>query len=411
MKNKLKKVVQESLAQTFVKKPLPDPHLSDSGPSTSDPKVLSPGQTGKGVPPADGKETPELISPLIQAVKVSENGSNVKVVEDESGINDPDKQQSFRRWWLKYKPTFGCLGETHVLEPNARRIIASILRGWRMEPNYEYSHIGKLWVVWDPAISLIVYNKSLQQITCGVEIPGISTSFTTTFTYASNIKAERRDLWKELQVIATNRYLVGSPWLVTGDFNQTLTASDHSLREEFDGLSAGSREFQHCLNVTGLFDLPYTGPVFTWWNHRRATPIAEKLDRILGNDQWLLSFPEAHASFEAPLFSDHAACCIRIPDSATTPKRPFKFNLHLLQHPDFLSIVEEAWRGFEVEGSPMKQVSRKLKLLKRILKELDHSAYSNIQKRTAETLAQLQQSQNAMLSDPSRGGRESSFGP
>ncbi|VVB14170.1 unnamed protein product [Arabis nemorensis] len=61
----------------------------------------------------------------------------------------------------------------------------------------------------------------------------------------------------------------------------------------------------------------------------------------------------------------------------------FKFNQHLLQHHDFLSIVEEAWRGFTVVGTPMQQVSKRLKLLKHILKELDHSAYSNIQKRTS----------------------------
>lgn len=96
-----------------------------------------------------------------------------------------------------------------------------------MEPNYEYSPIGRLWLVWDPMVSLVVYSKSLQQITCGVLLSEISRSFTVTFVYASNLRTVRRDLWIALQALGNNNNLVNSPWLVAGDFNQTLKASEH----------------------------------------------------------------------------------------------------------------------------------------------------------------------------------------
>ncbi|VVB05233.1 unnamed protein product [Arabis nemorensis] len=231
------------------------------------------------------------------------------------GINDLNKHQCFRSWRLKNKPFIGCLVETHVLEPNAPSVIASILPGWRMESNYQYSHIGKLWLVWDPAISLVMYKKSLQQITCGVFLAESCRSFTITFVYASNLRAVRRDLWAEIHDIGRNQNLVNSPWLVVGDFNQTLVASDHSLRDEFETVSPGSREMQHCLN-------------------------------------------------------DHDACCFRIPNLAPKPKRPFKFNLHLIHHPEFLSIVEEAWRGFRVVGSSMQQTTRHIPIYRRELLKL-----------------------------------------
>lgn len=55
----------------------------------------------------------------------------------------------------------------------------------------------------------------------------------------------------------------------------------------------------------------------------------------------------------------------------------------------------------------MQQVSTKLKLLKRILKELDHSTYSDIQKKTLEALEKLKQTQNDLLSGPTRERAES----
>ncbi|VVB14450.1 unnamed protein product [Arabis nemorensis] len=116
---------------------------------------------------------------------------------------------------------------------------------------------------------------------------------------------------------------------------------------------------------------------------RALNPIAEKLDRMLGNDQWLLKFPDSSFSFEELLFSDNAACCFRIPDLAPKPKRPFKFNLHLIHHPEFLSIVDEAWRGFRVVGSSMQQ------------------------KRTSEALESLKLSQQELLSSPSTIAAES----
>lgn len=50
----------------------------------------------------------------------------------------------------------------------------------------------------------------------------------------------------------------------------------------------------------------------------------------------------------------------------------------------------------------MQKVNRKIKLLKEILKKLDHYIYSGIQLRTVEALADLKKSQKIMLSSPSR---------
>lgn len=187
--------------------------------------------------------------------------------------------------------------------------------------------------------------------------------------------------------------------MVTGDFNQTLT--EHSQRDEYEVVSGGGRELQNCLNACELMDLPAHGPIFTWWNHQQSHHIAEKLDRVLGNFQWLATFPNSIITFEEPLFSDHASCCIRFQDLGPRIVRPFRFNHHLMQHVRFLDVVKESWTTSQVDGSPMLRISRKLKLLKTKLRELNRSAFSGIENRVRVALADLKAAQVTMLTLPS----------
>lgn len=60
--------------------------------------------------------------------------------------------------------------ETHVREENTSSIIQSVVLGWRSDDNYLHSEGGRVWVVRDPTVSLIVYAKSAQSVTCGVFI-------------------------------------------------------------------------------------------------------------------------------------------------------------------------------------------------------------------------------------------------
>lgn len=200
------------------------------------------------------------------------------------GINDPDKQKRFKDCCHRHRPIFGCLLETHVLEHNATNVLNNILPGWNLVANYEYSHIGRIWVVSSTAISVMVYSKSQQHITCGISWHDRGIEFTATFVYGANLRNERLQLWDQIRRLALDTPLRHSPWMVLGDFNQTLLPSKHSIREEFEVVSAGSRELGDCLQDAELLDLPAQGPIFTWWNHQQANPIAEKLDRITGND-------------------------------------------------------------------------------------------------------------------------------
>lgn len=184
-------------------------------------------------------------------------------------IKDLFKQHLFKYWCQIHRPLFVCLLETHVQEPNVSGILNSILPGWRLQANYEHSPLGKLWVVWDHLVSLIVYKVSLQMITCRVSLRNGRYNFTVSFIYVANLWEERSILWRELTDLSATSPLASSPWLVFSDFNQTISSHEHSNGDDYEESSAGSSELSDCLASSVLLDLlPFQGPLFTLWNHQ-----------------------------------------------------------------------------------------------------------------------------------------------
>jgi hypothetical protein len=65
--------------------------------------------------------------------------------------------------------------------------------------------------------------------------------------------------------------------------------------------------------------------------------------------------------------SDHVPCVIQI--GASVPKTQIlRFEIFLLDHPDFQDIVKTAWEHENRAISPAANISAKFKLLRRILK-------------------------------------------
>ncbi|XP_074304660.1 uncharacterized protein LOC141639429 [Silene latifolia] len=71
-------------------------------------------------------------------------------------------------------------------------------------------------------------------------------------------------------------------------------------------------EFNSCLERCGLDDLPDIGCEFTWFNkHDLSTRVYSKLDRVLTNADWILTFTQTYASFPSPNVSDHCPALLQ----------------------------------------------------------------------------------------------------
>nr|AAD17416.1 putative non-LTR retroelement reverse transcriptase [Arabidopsis thaliana] len=83
-------------------------------------------------------------------------------------------------------------------------------------------------------------------------------------------------------------------------------------------------------------------------------------------------------------FSDHVSCGVVLEADGISVKRPFKFYNFLLNNEEFLNVVIENWYSTNVVGSHMFRVSKKLKALKKPIKDFSRLNYSGIELRTKE---------------------------
>lgn len=71
--------------------------------------------------------------------------------------------------------------------------------------------------------------------------------------------------------------------------------------------------------------------------------MAEKLDRVLVNIEWVSLCPNATTEFFNPLVSDHSSFVLSLFEGMGTCPIPFKFFNAWTQDEEFIEIVKKAW--------------------------------------------------------------------
>ncbi|CAF1904302.1 unnamed protein product, partial [Brassica napus] len=222
-------------------------------------------------------------------------------------LNDPDKHQIFISWLLTHKPLFGAILESHVKELSMLPLLTKLCPAWHFTSNHLSDEDGRIILIWKDPLKLHVVHQSWQSLTYLITIPN-KEPFYYTAVYASNLVADRSDLWTELIHLHSSLDLENKVWFVGGDFNQIQHHSEHSSP------SVSSNDYQmyllqDCLTQLGLFDLRFTGPSHTWTNNQPDDPIAKMLDRLLVNSTAVAAYPHALSSF-LPDISDHTPCLL-----------------------------------------------------------------------------------------------------
>lgn len=248
-----------------------------------------------------------------------------------------------RSWLQSLGTSVGALIETHVQEENFNNVLGTIAPGWRVDNNYSESGGGRIWLLWKPSVSVVVYLKTYQFILCGVLDPASGTTCTVAFVYAHNTEVEHRELWRDLITISRTSIVATSPLLVLGDFNQILTAAEHFSMVPYDLPIRGMEEFRNCLEDTGLSDMEIRGTFFSWSNRRPEDPILRKLDRVLCCERWRERYLESVSMFEPPGDSDHCPVVVNLSSISQSRKCSFKYFSFLSSHPSFFSELSKTW--------------------------------------------------------------------
>lgn len=105
--------------------------------------------------------------------------------------------------------------------------------------------------------------------------------------------------------------------------------------------------FQECLDTCRLIDIGFSGPRFTWSNHRPLTDlIQERIDRVFVNVEWNSIYPKANVKHIERVQLDHCSILVCLEHKQQVRlQRPFKFQPMWLSHPEFPNVVRDAWNS------------------------------------------------------------------
>ncbi|GJV80028.1 RNA-directed DNA polymerase, eukaryota, reverse transcriptase zinc-binding domain protein [Tanacetum coccineum] len=206
-------------------------------------------------------------------------------------------------------------------------------------------------------VNMSIVHCAKQSVFCEIHTISSNNSMFCTFVYAANGGKERKELWKDLHI---HKRIVGNnAWVILGDMNVTLNPNEHSTGSST--MSSDMNDFKDCINSIEVEDIVSSGLFFTWTKNLfkvkagDATGVLKKLDRIMVNEDFLDKYPQSHATF--------------LPKIINPKRKTFKFANFIADKKEFIPTVSKLWET-EVEGCQMFKTIKKLKELKRELRNL-----------------------------------------
>ncbi|KAK8626084.1 hypothetical protein V6N13_133736 [Hibiscus sabdariffa] len=210
------------------------------------------------------------------------------------GCGDPKFLNALRQYLRDNKPDVVGLVEPRVSGYKADSIISSL--GFPHSHRIEAAGFsGGLWLCWLNTVSIDILVNHFQFIHFRINCVADGCSSLATLIYASLNATKRKILWSHLDQIASSIY---QPWILFGDFNATLSIDD---RMGCVISSTPCSAFRQFLFYSGLRDMGFSGPAFTWQRGQAQA----RLDWFLCNSYWDEAYPESSVVHLLRMRSDH----------------------------------------------------------------------------------------------------------
>lgn len=150
----------------------------------------------------------------------------------------------------------------------------------------------------------------------------------------------QNEVWSLLKDIAPP---IDNEWLLGGDFNAILHAHEKIGGKSFS--YSKSKPFHECMHECNLFDLGFTGPIYTWTNKHKnqTTHIRERLDRCLGNQKWISSFPNYVVKHLVNSSSDHSPLFLYTDPINKPFCKRFIFDAAWIFDTSYITVLNHSW--------------------------------------------------------------------
>lgn len=235
-----------------------------------------------------------------------------------------------------HHPSLFCVCETHIPFSRVDRFWLSL--GYNpLFLQEARGHSGGLWVLSNsPETTCTLVDTMNQAITFSVSRR--TTTWYCSFIYASPVFANRCRLWEYLEQL---RNQLPGPWLILCDFNETLYSTEVS-GGQFSQTRAA--HLAQLMSRCDLLDIHCVGGLFTWRkNVQLAGHIRKKMDRVVADIDWQLTFPHAIVEVLPQHGSDHNALLLSCTKFKSKRAKLFHFQAAWMSHPDYELLVQHTW--------------------------------------------------------------------
>ncbi|XP_022003373.1 uncharacterized protein LOC110900819 [Helianthus annuus] len=270
------------------------------------------------------------------------------------GLNRPIKQTEVRQAVKEFNLSLCAILESHVEVSNLSKVCKAIFRSWHWTSNGAQCNKGtRIIVGWNPNIfDVMVLSEFDQVMHLQLFFKQVKRMVFCSIIYAANYYVTRRELWNHLSM--HKNFVRNEPWVILGDFNSALNLEDKSMG--CSSVSTSMKDFQACVDDIEM-------------KPKKGIGLMKKIDRVMGNTQFITSFPSAVAMFYPSRLSDHYPCVLKFPEVSKAKHRSFKFANFLVHKPEFMGIVKRVW-DTRISGVYQFSVIKKLRLLKSPLRGL-----------------------------------------
>nr|GEV38773.1 hypothetical protein [Tanacetum cinerariifolium] len=197
---------------------------------------------------------------------------------------------------------------------NVKKIGDRLFSRWNWYDNaFECSRGCRILIGWDnEKIQCMIVHASNQVVLCLFEIQSSKEIFFGTFIHAENSGKIKRKLWIDL---CNYKSINDKPWAIMGDLNVSLNLKDHS--EGISCMTQNMEEFKDCVNAIKMDDICSSRLHYTWTKSilNPNASILKKIDKLIGNEEFLEVHPRAHVVFLPYGISDHSLAVLTCPKS------------------------------------------------------------------------------------------------
>lgn len=212
-----------------------------------------------------------------------------------------------------------------------------------------------------------IQNYSRRYINAEVRTTSKGPKWKFTGFYSNTETWKRYELWSLLRHIST---LTPSMWLCVGDFNEIV--EDAEKYGVYTRSRGQMEQFTTTLESCHLYDLGFFGPKYTWCNRRDVRRfIMERLDRAVGNPDWIDLHLGMRVDVLAARSSDHVAILISLlPTLTGKGRRQPRFYYEATWNKNEQTrelLKKEVWRIEKPSGDGWGAVQTNLEESKKVL--------------------------------------------